>query len=264
MNLLPIVAAAVGGAITTHYVQNDRELTKLRHQVTDIAGRVGRLGKPEPVRRNVFAGCIKLLRTGSALAGAAAVGYCVFELVRRRRNAMYNDNVLTNAGILDLIVAAEHYEPETRDCLPGESHDIVVADFEDEGESVDGSEEESDHAGASGSRRRRPSGRRVAKRKKYVHEPFKGGAVNGTYLSNVVAEARNVYGARMASEHTCALARGFMVRRMSEHGMRPAHIDAHVDRMVVAVFTITANELEARRAYSVCKAAGRIRMGLPE
>lgn len=145
------------------------------------------------------------------------------------------------------IASSAEYEPESRVALEGEAHDFTEVE---EVEVVVPPKEE----GGKATKKRE---RRVVK-KKWEHELLSAGGVNGTYLAEVVMEARLHYNHRAASAYNMSLAKAYMVRVMKAHGMRPAHIAAHIDRMVLAVFVQTDDQVALRDNERVLRAVGRL------
>lgn len=257
MSFVPIVAAAAIGALGAHQFHLDCDFDRLKR---DLLVRCGVKKAPESLVSNVVKGCVVGLRTGGTLVGGALAIWGAVAAARHYRRRKARTTILSDTQVVSLVTDAAHYDPAFRDCQPGESHDILVYEDEEENEAVVGAEEGTDSDAPPGLRRRKPVTRRVQKRKKYVHEPDERGAARESYLSFVVIEARNVYGARAATEHNMSLARGYMVRLMKEHGVRPSHIDGNIDRMVNAVFLLTDTQLQARRDFERLHDAGRIRM----
>jgi len=101
-----------------------------------------------------------------------------------------------------------------------------------------------DGAGSDAEEGAQPVRRRV-RRKKVVAVPYAGGAVQGAYLVELVAEARLCTQARTYSVANADFIRVFLLRRMTEHGVRPSHIASHIDSMVLAAFHKSSQD----RAY---------------
>lgn len=162
-------------------------------------------------------------------------------------------------SIETIIASGECYESTLRDCVAGEQHDVVVSEDVDEGDVVDGDADD-DTPTIEPARSRGPASRRLA-RKKVVHKVYEGQSMvaHKPFLGDVVAQARNVYNAGASDHYHRQLARAYMVRLMSAAGMRPAHINYHIDEMVVAVFLQTSRQLEAEDKWKSACLLGRIR-----
>lgn len=163
---------------------------------------------------------------------AAGVGYLYYRRQIRQLSAV--DRIVASSE--GFLAQGMSYDPPLRDACEGEQADICV---EEEVVVADG-----------------PATRRLAK-KKYAHQTMASGVLNTGYLADVVQQARLQYCHRAATAYNMALAKGYMVRLMTEHGVRPAHIASCIDRMVVAVFVVTSDQLEARETAAVLRAAGR-------
>lgn len=176
----------------------------------------------------------KLTATGICLTtGVVAGGVAVMAVVRHRRRK--NKRTEGKLRPLDSLVASgNEYETSLRDCADGETHDVVVE--EDEVVEMPAAE--------GGGVERLPAVRRMRK-KKIVHTPYQGGYIHGAYLGDVVARARNIYNNGPSDQYHRALARAYMVRIMTEHKVRPAHINNHIDLMVCAVFHKTSVQYAA-------------------
>jgi hypothetical protein len=190
------------------------------------------------------------------IAGAAAIG---IGLVLRRIRATRDARKL---GIGEFLNDGFLYSPGSRDALPGEQHDYIDVEVveEEPGSDVDSpSEVDPDAppglAPRSHSRRNRAF-RRVAVRKKVVHETGRQGAVRGPFLSSVVAEARLHYAERDASPTNLALARAFMVREMKNARVTATDIDVNIDYMVTAVFYRTKEQVQEEENRSLLRRAG--------
>lgn len=162
-------------------------------------------------------------------------------------------------SIETIIASGECYESALRDCVTGEQHDVIVSEDVNESDGVDGDADD-DPTTQGPSQRRGPATRRLA-RKKVVHKVYEGQSmvVHKPFLGDVVAQARNVYNAGASDHYHRQLARAYMVRLMSAAGMRPAHINYHIDEMVVAVFLQTSRQLEADDKWKSACLLGRIR-----
>jgi len=159
------------------------------------------------------------------------------------------------------VATGAYYEPSYRDCISGEQHDVVVPEIEDSGDGADGDADD-EQCSEAPTGARGPTSRRLA-RKKVVHKVYEGtsGIVHKPFLGDVIAQARNVYNAGASDHYHRQLARMFMVRLMSAAGMRPAHINYHIDEMVVAVFLHTERQLTAARQWESAEMLKRIRPG---
>lgn len=172
-----------------------------------------------------------------------AAGYVYYQRLRRRA-----------AGDLQHVTAAQEflarsgeYEPVVRDAVEGEQPDFT--EVVDAAPSAPG---DGDQPGLA----RTGAARRVAK-KKYQHITSANNMVNTPYLAEIVQTTRLFYSHRAATPYTMALAKGYMVRLMTEHGMRPSHISAHIDHMVNAVFVVTDDQLAAQEAADAMVRLGR-------
>jgi len=203
---------------------------------------------------------------GFALAAGSVLGGFVGWKLRRAVQAWRRSKIdqwRDEAGLIDLQVGGETYEPGERLCLPGESPDRVEAAFEGEGDAPGGDDEEGpdDGPGADTRQRRGGASRRVARRIKVVQRPYAGGQVCTGYLGSIVAEARYQLFARAATADNVSRARGYLSRKMAEHGMRSAHIEQHLDMCVVAVFEVREHQIRAEKAMALGRSLGRIRDG---
>jgi hypothetical protein len=209
------------------------------------------------VSRNGPCGKLRTVVWAASVAAAAFGGW----RLRRHRRSCFEPDVAERLGLLPYVIDGHHYEPGTRDCLPGESHDVIVEEDQqtDEVATSDSHEAGDGNEPAFGGLRG-PATRRVQKRKKFVHKTDVSGGAHMPYLSHVVAEARNQYATRVANSHNIALARSYMVRLMQQHGMRATHINEVVDMMVVAVFLVTEPELHARRVAAELAKHNRLRL----
>lgn len=159
------------------------------------------------------------------VACAAGVGYLLVRLAAKRSASTRIAALDETLACLDKIVAdGNEYNPALRDCDEGEHPDLVV----EEEEVVELPAPTGGEATKVRATRRR--------KKKVVHTPYEGGVVSGAYLGDVVARARNIYNAGPSDHYHRALARAYMVRLMTEHNMRPSHINQHIDLMGCAVF----------------------------
>lgn len=177
--------------------------------------------------------CAKLAAVSGAVAtGVAVAGFVVWKLsVGRRRRVTELDRILAP---LDTIVAeGNEYETTLRDCADGELHDEVQE-----------VEEDVELPPVNGGAPVTVKTKRLRK-KKIVHTPYDGGVLRGAYLGDVVARARNIYNGGASDGYHKALARAYMVRLMTEHKVRPAHIGNNIDRMVCAVFYKTSVQFTA-------------------
>lgn len=206
---------------------------------------------------------LHVLKFSAIVTSVAIQGYGAISLFQfgARRVARVKELLQAQDDVDDLtqIVSSGHdYEVELRDCLEGEQHDVVVPEVVDEDAVV--KEVVADDGNVAEVRTfRGPSVRRLA-RKKVVHKVYEGqsGVVHKPFLGDVVAQARNVYNAGPSDCYHRQLARAFMVRLMSAAGMRPAHINYHIDEMVVAVFVKTERQLAADRMWQSAVWLGRI------
>lgn len=204
--------------------------------------------------------------TRLAFAGLQSYGaYCVARgglraLAVHTRWAQALDDV---NDIETIVASGECYESTFRDCVAGEQHDVVVLEDVCEGDGIAGDADDGSTDKRS-SHTRGPSTRRLA-RKKMVHKVYEGDSMvaHKPFLGDVVAQARNVYNAGASDHYHRQLARAYMVRLMSAAGMRPAHINYHIDEMVVAVFLQTSRQLEAEEKWKSACLLGRIRTHRP-
>lgn len=98
--------------------------------------------------------------------------------------------------------------------------------------------------GEVGTRRRRVC------RKKMVYTPYKGGVVQGAYLSHVVATVRNSCCAGSHGVADEAVVRAQLLRLMRQHGMREKHIAREIGGMTLAVQFVTDDDRAlAREAW---------------
>lgn len=206
------------------------------------------------------------LRISTSVASLVIQGYGILSLVRAGTRHMARVSQLLQAqndvdDLTTIVVSGHDYEIEYRDCVQGEQHDAVVLEDVDEGDGVEGVtfEDGSVETPAAG---RGPVSRRLA-RKKVVHKVYEGQScvVHKPFIGDVVAQARNVYNSGPSDCYHRQLARAFMVRLMSAAGMRPAHINYHIDEMVVAVFLKTDRQLAADRMWRSAEWLGRIGSG---
>lgn len=202
---------------------------------------------------------------GTAFGAACAVaGALAARWVRHK----YCDTIVASTGVSALIAEGYAYDPDSRDCLEGEKHDYVdIEDIhQDEGTDGDGTTAPSGAGSTSSGRApaRGPAVRRIAVRKKYVHKTHTGGLVNSNFLGHVVAQARLVYNGRDANTHNKNLARSYMVRLMTEANMRPQHIDEHIDKMILAVFFLSDDQITEMKNEKKLRALGRLRHGVGE
>jgi len=213
--------------------------------------------------RNPRGGGSGLLINGvvSGLVGvAAAAGF----LLWRRRRAVAQ---VRGTGVPALVAAAADYEYVYRDCLDGEQHDKIVVEDKGEGDGsppdADGESvvSSSDTAPKKPKAVRGPASRRVAVRKKLVHTAYHGNFVSQSFKGDVIAQARLLYNARIPDSHTRCLARSFMVRKMTEAGMRTFDIESNIDNMVVAVFFVTDAQRSAMRNEKILTQAGLFGLG---
>lgn len=192
----------------------------------------------------------------TAAATAAAIGLLVWKL---RRDAQCDTLRAARERVarLDTTIAqGSTYEPSIRDCVEGESHDIVVEEDEIEDGAVDGDVDES----PPGIARRGPARRRILKRKKMVHQVYEDahGTVSGPFLGDVIAQARNIYNGGPSDSYHRQLARSFMVRLMTNAHMRPFHINQYIDRMVCCVFRNTVIQAEAALDWEALRVLGDV------
>jgi hypothetical protein len=180
----------------------------------------------------------------------------------------HRDSIISATGVSTIIAEGYAYNPSCRDCLEGEKHDFVDVEGVCEDEDTDGDDSDAPPGLTPpfpGSRSSRgPAVRRIAVRKKYVHKTHSGGLVNGNFLGHVVAQARLVYNSRDANTHNKNLARSYMVRQMIEANMRPQHIDENIDKMVLAVFFMTDDQIVNVANEKKLRALGRLRCGVGE
>jgi hypothetical protein len=193
----------------------------------------------------------------AAAALVAAASFTLGWLLRRRRAC----NAIADSGVSQLIAEGYAHDPPLRDCCDGETHDLIVVETQQEVTPVVDNDVDAPPGIAV---RRGPASRRIAVRKKYVHEEVRGNIVNGPFLGWVVAQARLVYNGRDASSHNKALARAFMVRKLQEAGVRPQHIDEHIDQMVLAVFFLTENQIKMEKHERNLRRDGRLRNNVGE
>jgi len=189
-----------------------------------------------------------------AVVGAApfvavvGVGVGLVVAVRQhlRRRAVVESAEDLVEGLTEFIGSAAMYDPEVREAVEGESHDFVQV-----------AEVEVEVPGGEGEEPKRVRKRRVQKMR-YEHRIVEAGAPFGPYLADVVTETRLHYNHREATAYNMSLARAYMIRIMKGHGMRPAHIAADIDRMVLAVFLQTDQQVAMRSAAGVLRRAGRM------
>lgn len=107
--------------------------------------------------------------------------------------------------------------------------------------------------------------RRRVRRKKVVAVPYAGGSLQGPYCTELVSEARLFTQARTYSVANADFLRVFFVRRMTEHGVRPSHIAACIDKMVLACFHLSEEDkafeagLRVQRRHRLQRGAGPIK-----
>jgi hypothetical protein len=106
-----------------------------------------------------------------------------------------------------------------------------------------------------------PAARRIREKQEVVHVPYSGGTITSPYIGSVVCAARCEFASRDASALNQQLARSYMVRLMRKHGVREAHINVHIDRMVLAVFFVTEQQREVLRDAELLRRNGDISTG---
>nr|WRQ65491.1 hypothetical protein [Tolivirales sp.] len=185
---------------------------------------------------------------GRCLPGLGLVAICYGgyrAIARGRRDKVTADTVVGDMS--SFLASAAEYEPSSREVCDGESPDFTeVEDVITEKPSAE-----------EGGQPVRVRERRVVK-KKWVHDVLSAGVVDSPYLAEVVQEARLHYNHREATPYNMGLAKAFMVRTMKGHGLRPAHIAANIDDMVLAVFLITDAQARKRDTARLLRSAGRL------
>lgn len=196
---------------------------------------------------------------GAALCAAVVAGRALWSAWRRRPKQADVDAWRQANGLDELTASGEAYKPDERDCLAGETADKVVYDYptEESGVECDVADEDA----PPGLRRRGGAVRRIARRVKMVHTPYQAGGSTADpgFLGDVIAEARTQGFAGHASLDNISRARIYMSRLMKERGMRPAHIDANLSRMVLAVFEKRDYEVAHEEAMQRGRQLGRIK-----
>lgn len=252
-----VVNTAVAVVTLPSRVAKEHALRKSQRE-RDAAERERRLQKLEKQRARA-----RITNAVSAFAGgAAAVGFaiwCVRRAARLVRDRHRRDTI-EGTGVGARFNTGDTYEPDKRDCLPGEAADVIsveeVVEVEDSA-SVCDTESVADTDAPPGlapphqrarSARNVPAVRRITKREKFIHRPDTECGFGSTYLSYIVAQARLKYHGRNASSTHEDAARSWMVREMTGHGVRPTHIAANIEAMVTNVFHVTeANRQEWER-----------------
>lgn len=100
---------------------------------------------------------------------------------------------------------------------------------------------------------------RQVRRKKMVAVPYSGGELSGSYLAELIADARTSTFARDCNEQNMAIASAYLKRRMVEHGVRPSHIARNLGPMVVAVFYRSNLDIQVEEDIRALKRVGRTR-----
>jgi len=185
---------------------------------------------------------LKWLAGIGAGAVVCAAGYVYYQRLRRKAAS----DLCHVTAAQEFLARSEEYEPQIRDAVEGEQPDFTVVEV------TPGAPDEDGPPGLA----RTGAARRVAK-KKYQHTTSSNNMVNTPYLAEIVQTTRLFYSHRVATPYTMALAKGYMVRLMTEHGMRPSHISAHIDHMVNAVFVVTDDQLAAQAAVDAMTRLGR-------
>jgi len=183
-------------------------------------------------RRNVVCGFV---------AGAGAVAVCfVVRWLRCGKRSNVREAWRDRAGVADLRVAAESYEPDWRACADGEIADRVVEEVVAEEAGAEGAD-----VSEAGAPRRGDHGatRRVCRKLKMVHKTGGRDGPGSGYLGEVVADARCQGFAGVASPDNMRRARLYMTRVLKEHGVRPSHISANINKLVLAVFERTEDDI---------------------
>lgn len=191
---------------------------------------------------------------GVTAVAAVAVAALVYWKIRRDRKHNGLREAKARAARLDTVIAAGCvYAPRLRDCVEGETHDVVVEE--------DATDDDEGDEGPPGLARRGPALRRIARRKKMVHEVYSDGmgTVSGPFLGDVIAQARNIYNGGSSDVYHRQLARSFMVRLMTAAGMRPFHINHNIDRMVCCVFRKTSVQVEAAADWEAMRMLGDVK-----
>jgi len=197
--------------------------------------------KPSKVKQilDTTVSIVKLTGGVGVFALGAYGAYSIAKLLARDRRRKNLDDVL--APLDNRVASGNDYEPSSRDCVDGEAHDYIETEVVCEDDGIAGDNDDA----PPGLARRGPAARRIARRKKVVHTPYNGGTVNGAFLGHVVAQARNIYNGGPTDYYHRCLARSYMVRLLTEQRVRPAHINAHIDMMVCAVFHNTSLQYQA-------------------
>lgn len=207
---------------------------------------------PPPPAVRMIGAALRAFVAGGTAAGLAGVACFAFvecrKALARHRSSKSRTAVERYHGFLAEVAS---YDPDVRDAYEGEAGDFRVEEEYDHVEDVTVVEGETTRV------EKRTSKKRRLQKKVYVHQCVVGGEPFGPYCSDVVASARLQYSHRAATSYNMALAKGYMVRLMQQHGMRPSHIALVIDRMVVACFVVTDEQLAVREDERVLRAAGR-------
>lgn len=226
------------------------------HRLAAAAARAA--ARAETLRRAGKAA--RLLLVGGGLVGGVTALLACSGYITRARKLRADEarrRLHEESGVGDRYSTAVDYRPDLRDCLPGESHDIIVEEYYDEDDDDDDGAPPglAPPAGGEQPRPRRRAPRRDqyqirVVRKKYRHRPYENFGITGEYLSHVVAEARVRFNGKVASRSAEEAARDFMVRMMREHGVRAGDINDNITKMVTSVFYVSPEdraELELRQ-----------------
>lgn len=175
------------------------------------------------------------------IASCFCAAYGVVKYVGRRRAEELA------RGIADDLALGDEYEPVLVPCRPNEGGmeiaeeipaEVIVAQGNaGDIEGVEYAEPGTNGHGAS---------RRITRRVKMVHCPYRGGVLCGAFLANIVAEVRAEKYARVRNSHTEELVRGHLVRRMREYNVRHSHIDQNLERMKIAVYYVAKEQKQTR------------------
>jgi hypothetical protein len=149
-------------------------------------------------------------------------------------------------------VVAEAREMRSSPVIVEELFQLVDAEKNEVPDEVE-VEEADDESSASGSSSRR-------RRRKRVYTPYSGGgALTGAYIAYVISEVKLTHASMGAGETAFTSAKAAIVRMMKEHGCRAHDIVKVVDKMVLAVFYLTDEDLATRAAFARAKQQGRLR-----
>ncbi|APG76227.1 hypothetical protein 1 [Changjiang tombus-like virus 16] len=169
----------------------------------------------------------KGFKLGVMVCGVCTAGYLAYRYVPRLWRLMeVMDHSLTGKE------RAMELQSKAVEYVPDEDTDEEEADV--------GAE---DNDAPPGLGRRGPAARRRARKEKHTGMD---GVPLTNYYASIVSEARVHYGYKGYSSYNAALARAYMVRLMTEHNVRKAHMLENLEDMVNAVFAVSAVDRRAQ------------------